>query len=60
MMHALADQHLNRLQIDMAGFALVVKDLPQQAFYFAGDFLADRIGRFFSCSDGVLASVGRI
>jgi hypothetical protein len=59
-MHALAHQHFDRFQIDAPSFTLVGKELLHQAVYFAGDFLLDRIGRFFSCGDWVSGSEGRI
>jgi hypothetical protein len=40
--------HLDRLQIESAGLALLLKDKPEQGAYFSFDFLPDRFRRFFS------------
>ena len=59
-MRAFAHQHLDRFQIETTGSAAVGEDLFQQVVYFARNFLLDRVGRCFSCSDGVAGSAGRI
>jgi len=41
--------HLHGFQIQLAAFATLLKNQMQQSAYFAGDFLLDRFGRFFSC-----------
>jgi hypothetical protein len=48
-MHGGPHCHLDRLQIEPAGLALVLKDEPEQRSYFPFDFLPDRFRRFFSC-----------
>jgi hypothetical protein len=59
-MHALADKHLDRFQIDTSGLSAIGKDLPGETSYFASGFLLDRFERFFSCADRVSGSEGRI
>jgi hypothetical protein len=39
--------HLDRLQIELALLVSLVNHSPQEAFYFAGEFLLDRLRRFF-------------
>jgi hypothetical protein len=58
-MHALANEHLDRFQIDAPGLAAVGKDFLCQTFYFASGFLLDRFDSFFSCSGSVSCSNGR-
>jgi len=58
-MHALADEHLDRLQVEAPVLAAVGQDLLDKRTYFAGDFLLDGFQRFFSCSDGRSGSEGR-
>jgi hypothetical protein len=48
-MHGGAHGHLDRLQIEPAVLALVLKNEPEQRLYFPFDFLPDRFRRFFSC-----------
>jgi hypothetical protein len=52
-MHRRPYRHLDRFQIEFAGFALVLQNQTQQAAYFPFDFLTDRFRRFFSCGDNV-------
>src|SRR5664279_3389662 len=59
-MHALADEHLDRLQVDASVLAAVGQDLPGETSYFAGDFLLDGFQRFFPCTDCRSGSEGRI
>jgi hypothetical protein len=59
-MHALADKHLHRLQVDASVLAAVGKNLPGKTAYFAGDFLLDGFESFFSCTDRGSGSEGRI
>jgi hypothetical protein len=58
-MHALANKHLDRFQIDASGLTAVGKDPLGETLYFASDFLLDRFDRFFSCCDSVSGSDGR-
>jgi hypothetical protein len=56
-MHGSPHGHLDGLQIESAGLALVLKHKPEQGAYFPFDFLTDRFRRFFSCG-GSVASTG--
>jgi hypothetical protein len=58
-MHGRANRHLDGFQIEMLCFAAGAEDDAQQLVYFAGDFLLDRFGRFFSWADGGVSSTGR-
>jgi hypothetical protein len=51
--------HLDGLQIEAARLAAGVEDDAQQLVYFAGDFLLDRFGRFFSWASSSCSSTGR-
>jgi hypothetical protein len=57
-MHGGPHSHLDRLQVDSACFALLLKDKPQQRAYFPFDFPMDGFRRFFSCGVSV-SSTGR-
>jgi hypothetical protein len=46
-MHGGSHRHLDRLQVEFAGPAAVLKDDPHQPAYFAFDLLPDRFRRFF-------------
>ena len=48
LMHRRADDGFDGFQIDAASLAAIPKDRVQQTVYFAGDFLLDRFGSFFS------------
>jgi hypothetical protein len=50
---------LDRLQIEPTVVVALLKNNPQEPVYFAGDFLLDRFGRFFSWADGRVSSTGR-
>jgi hypothetical protein len=52
-MHGSPHGHLDSIQIESAGLALLLKDKPQQRAYFPFDFLPDRFGCFFSCGVSV-------
>jgi hypothetical protein len=56
--HRVAHQQLDGLQIDPAGLVPIAEDKLNDPAYFLGDFLLDRIGRFFSCAVKV-SSIGR-
>ena len=45
-----AHRHLDGLQVHTAALAVARQVHAQKLVYFARDFLADRFGRFFSCS----------
>lgn len=57
-MHRRPHRHLDGLQIDGAGFALLLEDKPQERVYFPFDFLPDRFRRFLSCGVSE-SSIGR-
>jgi hypothetical protein len=57
--HGRAHGHLDGLQIEAARLAAGAEDDAQQAVYFAGDFLLDRFGRFFSWASNAGSSTGR-
>ena len=46
-MHCSPQGHLDGLQIESAGLALVLKDKTEQRAYFPFDFLLDRLRGFF-------------
>jgi hypothetical protein len=48
LMESRAYRRFDGFQIEMARFAAGTEDDVQQLLYFAGDFLLDRFGRFFS------------
>ena len=58
LMHGGPHRHLDRFQVELSGFALVLKDDPEQVVYFALDFLLDHFGRFFFCTD-TASAIGR-
>jgi hypothetical protein len=58
MVHRAAHGHLDRFQIQRAGLAPAGEDNLQQPIYFLGDFLLDRMRRFFSSGVRV-SSTGR-
>jgi len=47
-MQGRAHRHLHRLQVEPSAPALIAEDYLQQALYFLGDFMMDRIRCFFS------------
>jgi hypothetical protein len=59
MMHRGADRYLVTLQIESSSRFSVAKNSAEQAFYFAGDFLLDRLRRFFSWAVCSACSIGR-
>lgn len=59
MVHRGADGGFDGFQVQAAGLAAVLKDDAQQPVYFAGEFLLDGLGRFFSWADGRASSTGR-
>lgn len=58
-MKALANEHLDRFQIDASRLAAVGENLLRKSLYLASGFMLDRFERFFSCSDSVSGSGGR-
>ena len=59
LMHGGPDRRLDTLQVKTASRFAVAENDAEQLLYFAGDFLLDRFGRFFSCADGAVSSTGR-
>lgn len=59
VMHRGTDYGLDALQIELAGGPAVAENEAEQLIYFAGDFLLDRFGRFFSWADGAASVTGR-
>lgn len=59
VMHRGTDHGLDTLQIEAAGCPAVAENDEKQLIYFAGDFLLDRFGRFFSWADGAVSVTGR-
>src|ERR1017187_765777 len=59
MMHRGPDRCLVALQIETAGRFLIAKNSADQLFYFAGDFLLDRLRLFFSWAVCSICSTGR-
>jgi len=57
-MHGRAYSHFDSFQIEPPGFAAAREDRTHELFYFARDFLVDRLGRFFSSAERV-SSTGR-
>jgi len=49
IVHGRADRAFDRFQIELTGCFAVPENDAEQLLYFAGDFLLDRFGRFFSC-----------
>ncbi len=48
LVHGGTNGHFHRLEIQSARLAALAENQLQQVLYFAGDFLPDRFGRFFS------------
>ena len=48
LVHGGAQSDFDRFQVEPAVAAALLKNNVQKSFYFAGDFLLDRLGRFFS------------
>jgi hypothetical protein len=59
VMHRGTDHRLDALQIELASCLAVAENNAKQLIYFAGDFLLDRFGRFFSWADGIVSATGR-
>ena len=51
--------HLDSFQIELALLVSLVNHRPQEAFYFAREFLMDRLRRFFSWTVCTGCSTGR-
>jgi hypothetical protein len=63
LMHGRADRHLDRFQIEAAGFVAAAEQDAQELVYFARDFPVDRFGRFFPwpvCGSGSAERVRQI
>ena len=59
LMHGGSQSAFDRLQIESSAVVALLKNHAQKSVYFAGDFLLDGFGRFFSWSDGRVSSTGR-
>src|ERR1035438_5615873 len=59
LVHSGADGGFDGFQIQAAGLAAALKDNAQQPVYFAGNFLADGLRRFFSWAVDSVCSIGR-
>src|ERR1035438_322481 len=59
LVHSGADGGFDGFQIQAAGLAAALKDNAQQPGYFAGNFLADGLRRFFSWAVDSVCSIGR-
>ena len=58
LMHGRTHSQFDGFQVETSRFATTGEDDAQQLLYFARDFLANRLGRFFSCGERV-SSAGR-
>src|ERR1700736_3577514 len=59
LVHGGSQSDFDRFQVEPAIAAALLKNHVQKSFYFAGDFLLDRFGRFFLWADGRASSTGR-
>ena len=59
LVHGGANNRFDGFEVQAAGLAAILKDGAQQTVYFAGNFLLDRFGRFFSRGCGAASSTGR-
>ena len=59
LMHGGSQSALDGFQVESAVVAALLKNHAQESVYFAGDFVLDRFGRFFSWADGRVSSTGR-
>ena len=59
LMHRSTDRRLDTLKIESARRLVVAKNDAKQLLYFAGNFLLDRFGSFFSWADCVASATGR-
>lgn len=60
LVHGRSDGGFHRFQIESAVVAsTILKNDPQEAVYFAGDFLLDRLRGFFSWAVCSVCSTGR-
>jgi len=48
----------DRFKVESAVVVALLENNAQKSVYFAGDFLLDRFGRFFSWADGWVSSTG--
>jgi hypothetical protein len=55
-MHCRPGSHLDGLEIQLAAFAPAGEDHCEQLIHFLGDFLLDRVDRFFSAGASVSAT----
>src|ERR1019366_7577280 len=59
LVHGGSHSGLDRIQIVAAAGAVLLKNHPKEAVYFAGNFLLDRLRRFFSWAVCSVCSTGR-
>jgi hypothetical protein len=59
LMHSGTNRGLDTLQVESASRIAVAENDAKQLLYFAGDFLLDRFGRFFSRDGGAVSVAGR-
>ena len=59
MVHGGTNRGLDCFQIDLPGGLTVPENDVEELTYFAGDFLLDRFGSFFSCRVWTCLSTGR-
>ena len=59
LVHGGPHSGLDRIQIVAAAGAALLKNQPQEAVYFAGNFLLDRLRRFFPWAVCSVCSTGR-
>src|SRR5215467_11536826 len=59
LMHRRTDDGFDGFEVETTGLAPILKNRVQQPVYFAGNFLLDRLSRFFSSVCGVASSTGR-
>src|ERR1022692_2482608 len=60
LVHGGSHSGLDRIQIVAAAGAVLLKNHPKEAVYFAGDLLLDRLRRFFSWAVCSVCSTGRV
>jgi hypothetical protein len=59
LMHGGSQSGFDRFQVESAVLASPQENPVQKSVYFAGNFLLDGFGRFFSWADGWVCSTGR-
>jgi hypothetical protein len=56
VVHCRTNRHLDRFQVQASRLVAASEEDAQQLFYFARDFLADGLRRFFSSGDRASAT----